>query len=105
MLAHDWWAQVNAFSLGWVCARLERRLVGFVNLAWDGGAHAFLLDTLMAEDLQRRGLATRLVARATEEARAASCDWLHVDFEPHLRDFYFKACGFKSTDAGLIALK
>lgn len=104
LLAHDWWAQVSAFSLGWVCARLDGRLVGFVNVAWDGGAHAFLLDTLVAEALRRRGLATRLIAMATDEARATSCEWLHVDFEPHLQDFYFKACGFRPTDAGLIAL-
>lgn len=30
---------------------------------------------------------------------------LHVDFDPHLRAFYFDACGFRPTDAGLIPLK
>ena len=28
------------------------------------------------------------------EARAAGCEWLHVDFEDHLRPFYFGSCGF-----------
>jgi len=28
---------------------------------------------------------------------------LHVDFEKHLRTFYFDSCGFKETTAGLIA--
>jgi hypothetical protein len=42
--------------------------------------------------------------QSTNEARAAGMAWLHVDFEGHLRDFYLGACGFTSTDAGLIAL-
>ena len=27
-----------------------------------------------------------------------------VDFDPHLREFYWNACQFEPTDAGLIAL-
>jgi hypothetical protein len=27
-----------------------------------------------------------------------------VDFEEHLRGFYFDSCGFRPTDAGLIRL-
>lgn len=102
--ANDWWTPVNRYSLGWVCAREDGRLVGFVNVAWDGGAHAFILDTVVAAEVGRRGVGTRLVAAATENARAAGCEWLHVDFEPHLRSFYFDACGFRPTDAGLIQL-
>lgn len=101
----DWWSQVNKFSLGWVCARLEGRLVGFLNVAWDGGVHAFLIDTLVTGSLRRRGLATLLVAEAVQRAKATGCEWLHVDFESHLRPFYFGACGFNPTEAGLIALK
>ena len=100
----DWWAQVNRHSLGWVCLRDADRLVGFVNLVWDGRAHAFLLDTVVEAAFQRRGLATLLVAEAVERARAAGCEWLHVDFEAHLTPFYLDACGFSPTDAGLIHL-
>jgi len=32
-------------SLAFVCAYHSSRLIGFVNLAWDGGIHAFVLDT------------------------------------------------------------
>ncbi|HEX2357413.1 MAG TPA: GNAT family N-acetyltransferase, partial [Micromonosporaceae bacterium] len=46
-LTYDWWAQVEGHSLGWVCARDGGELVGFVNVAWDGGSHAFVLDTLV----------------------------------------------------------
>lgn len=100
----QWWAQVNRHSLGWVCARDEGNLVGFVNVAWDGDVHAFILDTLVAGHARRRGVGVALVAAATEHARAAGCEWLHVDFEDHLRGFYFDACGFTPTNAGLIAL-
>ncbi|SNT44754.1 Acetyltransferase (GNAT) family protein [Asanoa hainanensis] len=100
----DWWGRVQRHSLGWVCARLDGALVGFVNVVWDGGAHAFVLDTVVAERAQRQGVGARLVRLATDEARAAGAAWLHVDFEPHLRGFYLDACGFSPTDAGLIAL-
>ena len=100
----DWWARVNAHSLGWVCARDGDDLVGWVNVAWDGAEHAFVLDTVVTAPARRTGVGARLVALATEHARAAGCTWLHVDFEPHLRTFYFDACGFTATDAGLIAL-
>ena len=105
ILADDWWGQVNRHSLGLVCLRRDGHLIGFVNVAWDGGVHAFLLDTMVARGEQRQGHAARMVALVVEHAKASGCEWLHVDFEPHLRDFYWKACGFKPTDAGLIALK
>ncbi|AUY53293.1 GNAT family N-acetyltransferase [Streptomyces sp. CB01881] len=79
-------------------------LTGFVNVAWDGGAHAFLLDTVVATAARHTGVGTGLVAAAADGARAAGCEWLHVDFEPHLRAFYLDACGFRSTDAGLLRL-
>ncbi|HWB37545.1 MAG TPA: GNAT family N-acetyltransferase [Rugosimonospora sp.] len=103
-LTDDWWAQVNRHSLGWVCARRGGELVGFVNVAWDGGVHAFVLDTLVTAGVRRQGVGTELVAVAARGARAARCEWLHVDFDDHLRSFYFDACGFTPTNAGLIAL-
>lgn len=100
-----WWDQIRQFSLGWVTARLAAGdLVGFVNVAWDGGDHAFLLDTKVAGEYQRRGIATELVRRAAAAAGAAGCEWLHVDFEDGLAPFYFGACGFRPTAAGLIHL-
>ncbi|MFI0421099.1 GNAT family N-acetyltransferase [Spongiactinospora sp. 9N601] len=103
-LQDDWWAQVNRHSLGWVCARENGELAGFVNVAWDGGVHAFILDTLVAERCRRRGIGTELVAVAVKQARAAKCEWLHVDFDDELTGFYLSACGFRPTKAGLIAL-
>jgi len=101
---YDWRSLLEGHSLGWVTARADGRLIGFVNVAWDGATHAFILDTLVAADARRSGVGTRLVELAVVEARAAGCEWLHVDFEDHLRDFYFTACGFEPTNAGLIPL-
>ncbi|KOT88626.1 acetyltransferase [Streptomyces sp. NRRL F-5755] len=102
----DWSAQLHRHSLGWVCARRDRdgELVGFVNVAWDGGVHAFVLDTVVTADARRSGIGAGLVATAVRGARAARCEWLHVDFDDELRTFSFDACGFQPTNAGLIAL-
>lgn len=91
-------------SLLYVSARHEQQLVGFVNLAWDGGEHTFLLDTQVHPDYRRRGIGTSLVKRAVDEARTHGCKWVHVDFEPHLKGFYVE-CGFGPTEAGLFRLR
>ena len=90
-------------SLAHVGAYDAERLVGFVNVAWDGGVHAFLLDTTVHPEFQRQGIATSLVRRAAELAGDRGAQWLHVDYEPHLESFY-RGCGFRPTLAGLIAL-
>ena len=100
-----WWDRIRPHSLGWATAHLaDGTAVGFVNVAWDGGDHAFLLDTKTRPDHQRRGIATELVRIAAEHAKQAGCEWLHVDFDAPLAAFYFDACGFHSTEAGLIHL-
>ena len=104
LLDDDWWGQVTRHSLGWVTARREGALVGFVNVAWDGSIHAFILDTLVTATERRQGVGRRLVATAADRARAAGCEWLHVDFDDELEPFYFESCGFRPTKAGLIAL-
>jgi GNAT superfamily N-acetyltransferase len=100
----DWRGQVERHSLGWVCAFEAARLIGFVNVAWDGAQHAFVLDTLVAPDRRHAGIGRALVERAAQESVAAGCAWLHVDFEEELSAFYLGACGFTPTPAGLIAL-
>jgi GNAT superfamily N-acetyltransferase len=100
----DWLEQVRAHSLGWVVARQEDQLVGFVNVVWDGLVHAWLQDTMVTGSARGQGVGTGLVARAADGARAAGCEYLHVDFEDHLRPFYYDACGFAPTTAGLMEL-
>lgn len=79
------------------------RLVGYVNVAWDGGTHAFLLDPTVHPDFQHGGIGAGLVRRAIELARERGAGVIHVDYEPHL-DAFYKACGFKPTLAGIILL-
>jgi ribosomal protein S18 acetylase RimI-like enzyme len=102
----DWRSRLERLSLGWVCARDDDgELAGFVNVIWDGGSHAFILDAVVSPNAQRSGIGSELVAVAAAEARSAGCEWLHVDFEDHLAGFYFRSCGFRPTQAGLISLR
>jgi len=102
----NWRAQVERHSLGWVCAFDEdQRLVGFVNVAWDGGVHAFVLDTLVHREFRHRRIGTELMRVVVAEAVHAGCEWLHVDFPDDLSDFYLRSCVFTPSPAGLIALK
>jgi GNAT superfamily N-acetyltransferase len=100
-----WAARLTKHALTWAGAFDDGSLIGFVQVAWDGGAHAFILDTMVDPAAQGRGIGSALVARATAEARAAGCEWLHVDFEDHLTEFYLDRNGFRPTPAGLIALR
>lgn len=95
---------VLSHSLFYVCAYHETRLIGYVNVAWDGAHHGFILDTTVNREFRRRGIGVQLVKLASEEAKKSDIYWLHVDYEPHLEDFYRK-CGFRNTTAGLINLR
>ncbi len=90
-------------SLGYVCAFSGDQLVGFVNVAWDGYAHAFLLDPTVDPRYRRRGIGTELIQRAAALSRERGVEWLHVDYEPNLLEFY-RLCGFGSTSAGIMRL-
>jgi GNAT superfamily N-acetyltransferase len=100
-----WWDTIRPHSFGWIAARPgDGSLIGFVNVAWDGCDHAFLLDPKVRPDHQHAGVGTELVRRAAAHARDAGCEWLHVDFDDDLAPFYFSSCGFQPTQAGLIHL-
>lgn len=110
-LWHAAWGHAWSGDLGQILSRSlvhagaydGERLVGYVNIAWDGGGHAFLLDTTVDPHYQRRGIATALIRLVTDAARSRGASWLHVDYEARLTGFY-AACGFRPTAAGLIAL-
>ena len=59
---------------------------------------------MVAADGVDNGIGTKLVVAARNGAKDAGCEWLHVDFDDDLRHFYFSACGFTPTNAGLIHL-
>ena len=94
---------VLARSLGYLGAFIDDRLIGFVNLATDGGEHAFLLDPTVDTAHRRQGIGLALVRRAATLARERGCRWLHVDYEPALVPFY-RAAGFRDRLAGVIRL-
>jgi len=90
-------------SLTYLCASDGSVLVGFVNVAWDGGLHGFILDTTVHAEYQRTGIGTELLRIAADVARARGLEWLHVDYEPH-HDAFYRGCGYRETMAGLLHL-
>lgn len=98
-----WRTRLERFSLSWVGAFAADELIGFVHACWDGGRHAFLLDTVVAPSHRHRSIGSLLVMELIGEVKNAGCHWLHVDIEPALEPFY-RAAGFTSTAAGLIRL-
>ncbi len=101
----SWRRRLEQHSLTWITALDGGRLVGFVNVAWDGGAHAFLVDTIVDPADQGHGIGRGLVRRAAEEAAQGGCEWLHVDFEDALSGFYLGVCGFRGSPAGVLRLR
>jgi len=75
-----------------------------VNVVTDGGVHAWVQDTMVATTMRHRGLGTKMLAMVRAHALEGPTEWLHVDFAPELSDFYFGACGFEDTTAGLMHL-
>ncbi len=100
----DWVRQLNEHSLGWVVARAESELVGFVNVISDGLVHAWIQDLMVALGVRHKNVGVRLIEAARSQAKRHGCEWLHVDFDAELSPFYIDACGFTPTTAGLIDL-
>jgi GNAT superfamily N-acetyltransferase len=94
-------APVLSRSLAYFGAYSASRLIGFVNVAWDGGQHAFLLDPTVHPDFRRQGVGRSLVQAAIQLASARGITWLHVDYEEALEPFY-RSAGFMPTRAGLV---
>ncbi|MGB9359254.1 MAG: GNAT family N-acetyltransferase [Acidimicrobiia bacterium] len=90
--------------MGWGTARHDAALSGFVNVLWDGLVHAWIQNVMTAASSRRTGVGSRMVALARDEAEAAGCEWLHVDFDDDLRSFSVDACGFTPANGGLIDL-
>jgi GNAT superfamily N-acetyltransferase len=99
----NWEAQCDRHSLGWVTARRDGELVGFLNVVWDGFVHAWLQDVMVAAAARRLGIGRSIVNVARQAVEAAGCEHLHVDFDDDLREFYIDACGFTPSAAGLIS--
>lgn len=96
-----WGARLARHSLTWIGAFSGDRMVGFANLAWDGGAHAFLVDVLVEPARQRQGIGRALVAEAIRLATDAGCSWLHADHAPQIAPLF---TALTPTTAGLLRL-
>lgn len=94
---------VFGHSFTWIGAWDGDELVGFVNVAWDGDVHFFLLDTTVHPGWQRRGIGRRLVEEAIDACRGHG-EWLHVDADEGLMTGFYAACGFVSAPAGVLDL-
>jgi ribosomal protein S18 acetylase RimI-like enzyme len=94
---------VFGHSFTWIGAWEGNELVGFVNVAWDGDAHFFLLDTTVHPDQRHRGIGRRLVEEAIEACRGHG-EWLHVDADEDLMSGLYEPCGFRRTPAGVLDL-
>jgi ribosomal protein S18 acetylase RimI-like enzyme len=94
---------VFGHSFTWVGAWAGAELVGFVNVAWDGDVHFFLLDTTVHPAWQRRGIGRRLVEEAIDACRGHG-EWLHVDADEELMARLYGPCGFEPTPAGVLDL-
>ena len=47
-----WRQRLERHNLTWVGAFHNETLIGFINVCWDGGSHAFILDTAVDPDYQ-----------------------------------------------------
>ncbi len=99
----DWVAQVEGHSFGWVTARsgVADELVGFCNVISDGVAHVWLQDVIVDPARQRGGIGKAMIDMAILHSKEAGHEWMHVDFDDDVADFYYRTCGFTKTSGGL----
>lgn len=100
-----WVDGVERYSLGWCTARRAGELIGFLNVLTDGHTHAWLQDVVVDPGAQHGGVGTAMVELAVARATADGCEWMHVDFDDDVADFYLRVCRFEPTAAGLRYLR
>jgi ribosomal protein S18 acetylase RimI-like enzyme len=101
----DDYSEILARSLIWICAYDGEKLVGYCNVAWDGGVHAFLLDPTVRKEYRHRGIGTKLVREALAAAsQHPKLEWVHVDASAELMQRFYEPAGFRPTPAGLVWL-
>lgn len=73
---HPWVHQLEHHSLAWVGAFAGSTLVGFANVCWDGGSHAFVLDSAVRSDHQRHEIGRGPVLTAPTDAGLLDLTWI-----------------------------
>lgn len=95
--------KVLSHSLTWIGAFDDEKLIGFANVAWDGGVHAFLLDPTVLPSHRHRGIGSQLVRSALAAvAKVPGIEWVHVDSDEALMKDFYEPAGFRPTPAGLV---
>jgi GNAT superfamily N-acetyltransferase len=89
----------------WDWVKLVEEHSLFANVLTDGFVHAWLQDVMVSPEHQRGGIGAQLIEEAVSQSRQAGCEWLHVDFDDDVADFYYRRCGFQRTNGGLLYLQ
>ena len=90
-------------SLSYITARQNNELIGFCNVAWDGGRHATIFDVNVHPKFRRQGVALAMMEPVPKLAKTHGVKYLHVDFDQTLEPLYSKV-GFEMISAGIIFL-
>jgi ribosomal protein S18 acetylase RimI-like enzyme len=82
-------------------ARINGKLVGYIDVLSDGSVDAYLQDLLVLPEYQKRGIGSELLKRAIKYLQQKKIKAIQVIFDPDLEDFY-KKFGFHIVKAGII---
>ena len=67
-------------SLTHVGAYLGDRIIGFANMAWDGGIHGFLVDVCVHPEFRDHGIGQSMVEAALKVARKRGLQKVHAQW-------------------------
>lgn len=97
--------QVLERSFAWVTAHRDGRLLGFANVAWDGGSNYFLLDlTIDPSCADQDEIFKDMIEAAVDRCRKEGGS-LRIDAPDELLKSFFQPMGFKPVSAGVMNLK
>lgn len=96
--------QVLGRSFAWVMVYRDGKLLGFANVAWDGGPNFFLLDvSIDPSSADEDKIFTDMIEAAVQRCRKEGGS-MRVDAPEELLKSYFQPLGFKPVSAAVINL-
>jgi hypothetical protein len=111
----SWSERLDRYSVSWVCAFDGTAIIGFVHACWDGGSHAFLLDTVVHPDYRAAALDRSLSKPSSLRSHplavigcmsTTNLTWTsstsHAASAPPLRDSCRSAVGDQLSDYGCV---
>jgi ribosomal protein S18 acetylase RimI-like enzyme len=82
-------------------ARINSKLIGYIEVLSDGIADAYLQDLLVLPEYQKQGIGSELLKKAIKYLQKKKIKAIQVIFAPELEGFY-KKFGFHIVKAGII---